>query len=432
MKKYVLSAFTILMFLINCNIVKAKYTSTNPNCEGDGTCILLCNYYNKVYVNELKNTNKEEIISIYYNFNNKKYSIEWRRNNVTEGKNSGSLSDLFSKSGKNVYLEGEAKISENNFQCPQYGYIDYGLYGGNELCFDNDNKSCTNNHNDVNTKFGKSYKLFISGGRNYDVVSQIDTYYNSSAYKDFKCEEIIDYSTGKFKLTSTDIANDLWKDFDTNFLHGNTAPNIISNLKNARSNQLLENIIKYRFPECRAEDQKAVAEGIITQEEANKREEMRNNIDIDNVKSTIETGYNNYLEGNINTPSGDPSLVQRPDNVEPMDICSQNGVKQVLHIAGYILFVAKLVIPLLLIIMGTIDVVNALKDPDDKTMKDSMSKFAKRIIAAVIIFFIPTIVNFGFSLIDDATDFTNFSECGECIFRPTGGGCNYTLIGEDE
>ena len=133
----------------------------------------------------------------------------------------------------------------------------------------------------------------------------------------------------------------------------------------------------------------------------------------------------------ISTTIDDASSVQRPNNVEPMNICSQNGVKQVLHIAGYIVFAAKLLIPLLLIIMGTIDIVSALKDPEDKTMKDSISKFVKRIIAAVIIFFIPTIVNFGFSLIDDATDFSNFDECAKCLFKPLGGGCNYTLIGNE-
>lgn len=65
-----------------------------------------------------------------------------------------------------------------------------------------------------------------------------------------------------------------------------------------------------------------------------------------------------------------------------------------------IVFIKKLVfntlqifVPILLIVMGTIDFVKATAAMDDKGGKEAISKFIRRIIAAVLMFFIVTIVS---------------------------------------
>lgn len=53
----------------------------------------------------------------------------------------------------------------------------------------------------------------------------------------------------------------------------------------------------------------------------------------------------------------------------------------------------QLFVPIILIIMGTIDFVKAVSSSDDKGNKDAISKFIKRCLAALMVFFIGTIVS---------------------------------------
>lgn len=52
----------------------------------------------------------------------------------------------------------------------------------------------------------------------------------------------------------------------------------------------------------------------------------------------------------------------------------------------------QLVVPILLIVMGTIDLVKAVASNDDKGNKEAISKFIKRCLTAIMVFFIVTIV----------------------------------------
>lgn len=70
-------------------------------------------------------------------------------------------------------------------------------------------------------------------------------------------------------------------------------------------------------------------------------------------------------------------------------------------------------IPIILIIMGTVDLGKAVMSSDDKEIKGATSKLIKRAIAAIAVFFISTIVSLlmgMFDNIDDSTD--NFNDTG--------------------
>ena len=60
------------------------------------------------------------------------------------------------------------------------------------------------------------------------------------------------------------------------------------------------------------------------------------------------------------------------------------------------------VIPIILIVLITFDVMKVMTNGDEKTKKDAGGKVAKRVIYAVIIFLIPTIIKFVFRMIGDA------------------------------
>lgn len=91
---------------------------------------------------------------------------------------------------------------------------------------------------------------------------------------------------------------------------------------------------------------------------------------------------------------------------------------------GYVLFLIKIVIPLLIIIFGIVDLVKAVISSDDKAINKSVMSVVQRVIAGVIIFFIPTIVSFVFSLVKEATPFlTSADACQKCMLNPTGADC---------
>lgn len=53
----------------------------------------------------------------------------------------------------------------------------------------------------------------------------------------------------------------------------------------------------------------------------------------------------------------------------------------------------QILVPILLIIMGTIDLVKAMISMDDKGNKEAISKFIRRVLSALLVFFIVTIVS---------------------------------------
>ena len=118
------------------------------------------------------------------------------------------------------------------------------------------------------------------------------------------------------------------------------------------------------------------------------------------------------------------------NDVEGMNFCSEDGVKMTLNIIGYVVFSLKMIVPLLLIIMGSLDFSKALISSDDKAIKDALGKLIRRIIAGIIVFFIPTILNYAFSLINEVSNNqANFTECSSCLFTPFNG-CSYKKLGE--
>ena len=104
------------------------------------------------------------------------------------------------------------------------------------------------------------------------------------------------------------------------------------------------------------------------------------------------------------------------------------------QLVGVVLLIFKIVIPIILIILGMLDLGKAVVSSDEKAIQKSAKTLAFRIIAAVIIFFIPTLISFVFSVIaafnNDAKD--DYNVCKTCITSPNKssdvtGSCNYYI-----
>ena len=101
------------------------------------------------------------------------------------------------------------------------------------------------------------------------------------------------------------------------------------------------------------------------------------------------------------------------------NFCEQTA--NIWQILGYVVTVIKIIIPLILIVLGMIDLGKAVISSDDKAISKSVSTLIKRFIAAVIMFFIPTIVSALFSALtigDVTSDDANI--CLQCVTNVNG------------
>lgn len=102
-----------------------------------------------------------------------------------------------------------------------------------------------------------------------------------------------------------------------------------------------------------------------------------------------------------------------------VDSFCSGEMAEVWQFVGYILYGFKIIIPLLLIVLGMIDLGKVVISSDDKETKKSISKFTKRIVAAIVIFFIPNLVSFIFSIVNGfgQVEYT-YNLCKECMLHP--------------
>lgn len=100
------------------------------------------------------------------------------------------------------------------------------------------------------------------------------------------------------------------------------------------------------------------------------------------------------------------------------------GTATIWQLVGKILFVFKIVIPILVLIFGMIDLGKAVVASKDDEIKKAAKSLGFRAVAGVIIFFIPTLVGFIFTLAGPAfSDVeSDYEICSTCITSP--GSCN--------
>lgn len=99
---------------------------------------------------------------------------------------------------------------------------------------------------------------------------------------------------------------------------------------------------------------------------------------------------------------------------------------------GYGLFALKIAVPLIIIVFGIIDFAKAVTSSDDNAIKKSAMSLFKRLIVGIVIFFVPTIINLVFNLIDNVADLTGIDGCRICLLDPNDGVCEENIIEAEE
>ena len=100
-------------------------------------------------------------------------------------------------------------------------------------------------------------------------------------------------------------------------------------------------------------------------------------------------------------------------------LCNQPKVARTLKFLGIVLFIIKIFVPFLIIVLGSVDFAKAMIDGKQDEIPKKIPVLIKRLIAGIVIFLIPSIINFLFSVIDTYSEtMEKYDNCRVCIFEP--------------
>lgn len=114
--------------------------------------------------------------------------------------------------------------------------------------------------------------------------------------------------------------------------------------------------------------------------------------------------------------------------MEILAFCAETA--SIWKVLGYLVLIIKIVIPLLLIVFGMIDLGKAVIASKDDAIKSSVTSLVKRFIAAIAIFFVPTLVSAVFNMIGltaNNQDEADYNVCVQCVTN-----VNSCKTGEDK
>ena len=91
-------------------------------------------------------------------------------------------------------------------------------------------------------------------------------------------------------------------------------------------------------------------------------------------------------------------------------LCGDTAGGVIMDVVDKIITIIQIIVPILLIIFGSIDLAKAVMAGKEDEIKKSQMTFVKRAIAAVIVFFVPFVVRILMDVLE-----VNTSPCLECI-----------------
>lgn len=409
----------IFLFFISIMSVSA-YVTAGDDCEKKGTCIAICSYNNKIkeggsYATGYQKTDGFRYVTIYYNFDKNNLSVSWWDSKIGDGHspksvNKENFSDVFQRKNY-VFVDPNVNLTYSNFECPKHAYYDLdSINGGNEVCFDDNGKWCSNEGSGWCTTFGKKAgDTFQSDTRTMTYEEEIDYWFKNTSLNEVTLEAVM---SGKYKT-----AEDIWEkivlvDFKKNYLHGhNDLPEFIANSDAFKEGH--KKVAK-EFKRLKSEWIKELDEkkenGKITEEKYNETIKKLEDID-ENIE---ETGKD--FSERFNVIKG----VQDKLPVDDVDICEPGSKSlKVFQVIGYFLLIAKIIAPIILIILGSITFGKAALSNDEKAVMDAAVMFGKKVLIGLIIFFVPTVLDYGLSLVSGVSNtMQKFEPCTACILSP--------------
>lgn len=99
---------------------------------------------------------------------------------------------------------------------------------------------------------------------------------------------------------------------------------------------------------------------------------------------------------------------------------------------GEIIYIIRIVIPIIIVVLGMIDLGKAVMAGEEKVVKEAQKSFIKRLIYGVAVFFVFTVVEVVFSLLGVETDKGDGKICWDCASMPHNKSCLKYIENIDE
>lgn len=141
-----------------------------------------------------------------------------------------------------------------------------------------------------------------------------------------------------------------------------------------------------------------------------------------NSASATEITSDNIIVTNLNK-SYDSEVVLLANEGEEEATGTVNyceGLKPTFVFIGHLIRLAKILIPIVIIIFGMLDFFKAVTGAKDDELRKSLRSLLFRILAGVCIFFLPAVIDFVFSLVDGWSNSeyeSNYQNCFKCVWN---------------
>ena len=360
-----------------------EYADTDVDDCVNSSCMLLCTYNN--------DNNKTYI---YYDF---------KGTYLVKGKINGVMTN-YSYDNSLVYFES---LALNNLTkkgiCPTRSYISQAnVMGGTAsvttMCFENSSSYCSSVKG--SSKFGGSSQ------KNYDYNNILTNFYNdylSSRNDRLKnCDAIFNYETENTIFEMYDAMKD-------EIFNGHDIPLFI------KSGVLFKNLYFHLLDTYEANVLSCAKHCLEDAPDqcTDRGKELSEKAD-DYIKSFKER-YEDYM-GSIPSSQNDSDK----EITDYDDLCTSNeDVRKAFKIISTVILIAHWVIPLIIIVLGMIDFTKAVISDDEKATEKATTALIRRVIAGIVVFFIPTIITGLLNLIDitdGIMDNGTFAACTKCLF----------------
>lgn len=110
---------------------------------------------------------------------------------------------------------------------------------------------------------------------------------------------------------------------------------------------------------------------------------------------------------------------------DPESFCKE--ASPILRIIGFVVLGIKIVVPIILIIVGMLDLAKAVAAKKEDEIKTAQNALVKKAVAAVLVFLVATIVGILMSVIGSNA----YKKCWECINHPTTKCTGASIEGDD-
>ena len=138
---------------------------------------------------------------------------------------------------------------------------------------------------------------------------------------------------------------------------------------------------------------------------------MRDECYFINNSCVNKESYNSEYGASPKTGIVTDPVVTTTSHHDPIDICETSGFLKAIQILKTLFKIVCVIIPIILIITITLDASKLISEPSD--FKKVFPIIKNRLLAALIILFIPTIVKITMKVIPKDSNFDNFVKCVE-------------------